>query len=233
MGSNYPEDSSGWPPRNNPQQSPQYGQQWQPQQYSPGAHQRRLDDGVPPQGYPSQRPGWQQPPPQYPPPGPPRHPAPRRRKRSKARTIAWAVIGSFFGIIVIIIAVSAATSPQAPPAATGAPLATSAPPQPTTAAVAATVTYVVTGSTADVTYGPAGSDATGSVPMRKTVTIPASAPLYYSISAQLQGSGTVSCEILVGGTVVSKSTASGGYNIAQCEISQDPLSGKWTDTNGG
>ncbi len=32
---------------------------------------------------------------------------------------------------------------------------------------------------------------------------------------------------LCGGTGV----ASGSYNIAQCEISQDPLTGQWADTN--
>ena len=67
--------------------------------------------------------------------------------------------------------------------------------------------------------------------MHATKDIPASAPLYYSINAQLQGAGSVSCKIEVGGTVISSSTATGGYNIASCEISQDPLSGRWTDTN--
>ena len=42
----------------------------------------------------------------------------------------------------------------------------------------------------------------------------------------------VSCKIEVNGQVISTATASGGYNIASCEISQDPLSGNWTDTNG-
>ncbi len=98
------------------------------------------------------------------------------------------------------------------------------------AAAAQTVTYVVTGSTADVTYGGAGSDASGTVPLH--VRKPLGTPLYVAITAQLQGGGSVSCEIEVDGKVISQSTASGGYNIAQCEISQDPLSGNWTDTNG-
>ena len=58
-------------------------------------------------------------------------------------------------------------------------------------------------------------------------------PDYYAIDAQLQGDGTVSCQILVDGKVVSQATASGGYNIASCEISQDPFSGNWEDTNQG
>ena len=64
------------------------------------------------------------------------------------------------------------------------------------------------------------------------VSKPLGTPLYYSITAQLQGGGTVSCQILVNGAVISSSTAAGGYNIAQCEIGQDPLSGQWEDDNG-
>jgi hypothetical protein len=97
------------------------------------------------------------------------------------------------------------------------------------AAAAQTVTYGVSGSPTDVTYGPAGSNAQGSVPM--DVTKPLGTPIYVAITAQLQGSGTVTCKIKVDGKVISQSTASGGYNIAQCEISQDPLSGQWQDTN--
>jgi hypothetical protein len=93
------------------------------------------------------------------------------------------------------------------------------------------VTFIVSGSYANVTYGPAGSDYTGSVPMDVTNTIPSQPPIYYAIDAQLQGGGTVSCKIEVDGQTISQATAQGGYNIATCEISQDPLSGGWTDTN--
>lgn len=108
----------------------------------------------------------------------------------------------------------------------GAPGA--AQPQP---AASGTVTYVVTGSSADVQYGPAGTNTQGQVPMN--VTKPLGSPIYYSITAQLQGSGQVACKLEVNGKAISSSTASGGYNIATCEISQDPLSGNWTDTNQG
>lgn len=54
----------------------------------------------------------------------------------------------------------------------------------------------------------------------------------YAINAQLQGGGTVSCSISVDGKVISQGSASGGYNIASCEISQD-FSGGWQDTNSG
>ena len=114
------------------------------------------------------------------------------------------------------------------PAAKPSPLpsvpAPSAPP-------ADTVTYIVSGDYAQVTYGPAGSDDQGSVPMN--VTQPLGDPIYYAINAQLQGGGTVSCEIEVDGQVISQASASGGYNIASCEISQDPITGDWQNTNDG
>lgn len=104
-------------------------------------------------------------------------------------------------------------------------------PAPSSAVPAQTVTFEVSGSYAQVTYGPAGSNNSGTVPM--DVTEKLGSPLYYALTAQLQGGGTVTCEIKVDGKVLSKSTASGGYNIAQCEISQDPLTGGWENTNGG
>ena len=41
----------------------------------------------------------------------------------------------------------------------------------------------------------------------------------------------MSCEIKVDGKVIDTAQAAGGYNIADCEISQDPLSGDWQSTN--
>jgi hypothetical protein len=113
--------------------------------------------------------------------------------------------------------------PEPSPAASSAPPPAPAAPQ--------TVTFEVSGSYAQVTYGPAGSDISGTVPMK--VTDKLGNPIYYALTAQLQGGGTVSCEIEVDGEVISKATASGGYNIAQCEISPDPISGGWEDTNTG
>lgn len=96
----------------------------------------------------------------------------------------------------------------------------------------ATVTCVVTGApAADVTSGPAGSACKGSVPMRVTRSL--GSPSYFAIGAQLEGGGTVRCEILVKGKVISSRSASGGYDIAQGEIIQDPISGQWEDDNSG
>jgi len=100
--------------------------------------------------------------------------------------------------------------------------------------LASTVTYVVTGTSgAQVTYGPEGSNFTGTVPMNVSAHIPGNPPLYYAIDAQLQGSGQVSCQILVGGKVISAASASGGFNIASCEIGQNPLTGQWENDNNG
>jgi hypothetical protein len=95
-----------------------------------------------------------------------------------------------------------------------------------------TVTYIVTGTSgAQVTYGPAGSDYNGSVPMR--VTDHLGNPEYYAINAQLQGYGSVRCSIEVDGIPLSTASASGGYNIADCEIGQDPITNLWENDNTG
>jgi hypothetical protein len=95
-----------------------------------------------------------------------------------------------------------------------------------------TVSYVVTGSPgASVTYGPSGSDFTGSVPM--SVAAKLGSPSYYAINAQLQGSGQVTCKLKVDGVTISSATASGGFNIAGCEISQDATTSSWVNDNSG
>lgn len=95
-----------------------------------------------------------------------------------------------------------------------------------------TVTYIVRGTAgAQVTYGPAGSDFNGNVPMRVIERL--ADPEYYAINAQLQGGGSVSCSIEVDGIPLSTASASGGYNIAGCEIGQDPITNLWENDNTG
>jgi hypothetical protein len=43
----------------------------------------------------------------------------------------------------------------------------------------------------------------------------------------------VRCKILVDGRVSSTAAATGSYNIASREVSKDPLSGKWSDSDSG
>jgi hypothetical protein len=139
--------------------------------------------------------------------------------RSFAERVASALHGQVYPV-----------TPPPAAAATTAPAATATPSAAPTTTAPETVTYIVTGTPgASVTYGPSGSDLSGSVPM--TVTQPLGSPLYYAISAQLQGSGSIRCEIKVDGVTIANSVAEGGYNIAQCEISQDPVSGVWQSDN--
>lgn len=95
---------------------------------------------------------------------------------------------------------------------------------------ARTVTFTVQGSAADVTWGPAGSELAGSVPMQKA--LPLADASYYAINAQLQGDGAVTCQISVDGQVISQASADGGYHIAMCEIFRGP-GGGWVSANGG
>lgn len=182
------------------------------------------------QWQPPQQPqqAWQQQPSRYPAPGP----GPRPPRRRDPGTVIAFVIGGAIAVIVVIAVVAAShhgsPRPSAGAAGAAAPPAASSPAAP---AQASKVTFVVTGSPAQVTYGDTGSNAQGSVPMRETM--PLGNPLYYSINAQLNGSGKVSCQIIIGGKVISFATASGGYNIAMCEASKDPLTGQWKDTTKG
>ncbi len=94
------------------------------------------------------------------------------------------------------------------------------------------LTYRVTGTPgARVTYGPAGTYLTGRAPLQ--ITARRGNPLYYFITAELPGSGSVECEILIGTKVMAKSVATGRHNLASCQISRDPLSGKWQDAGRG
>jgi hypothetical protein len=142
-------------------------------------------------------------------------------------TTVLATIGGLVVLIIVFAVAEAATK-----SAIGKPSASS-PPPPSAAAkhstAGSTVTYVVSGSPAQVTYGPAGSSLNGHVPM--DLTQPLANPIYYSITAQLNGGGRVGCKLLVDGKVISEATATGSYNIASCEITQG-FSGGWQDANG-
>jgi hypothetical protein len=142
------------------------------------------------------------------------------------------------GVAGVVIAIVAATlshgSRSLPsPALSGAPVSLPGlPGQSGAPAGASTATLVVTGSSgAQVTYGPAGTGRAGSVPMDKTVSLGSGST--YELKAQLNGSGTVSCQILVGGTAISHATASSAYGVAVCVIFRNPVSGQWQDATAG
>jgi hypothetical protein len=144
------------------------------------------------------------------------------------------------GFLIVIVGIGTGLSGGKLPssrsrAATGATASTAAGPKSGGAAGSApgpTLTYRVTGTPGvAVTYGPAGGTLTRQGPLHVTATL--GSALYYSITAQLAGSGSVTCEILIGSRVVSRSAATGGGHLASCEISRDPLSGRWRDAAGG
>jgi hypothetical protein len=166
---------------------------------------------------------------------------PPRKNRKALRIIGLSSLALALLIVLVTVlgghgstSTHAASSPSASSSpSTSAPAPAPSKPAPSTAAPSHTVTYRVSGSPADVTYGPAGSSTSGTVPMAKTESIGDSDAAYYSITAQLQGSGTVTCSILMDGHAVSTAHASGGYNIASCEVVHNPITGKWEDANAG
>ena len=91
------------------------------------------------------------------------------------------------------------------------------------------VTYVATGSSADVTYGPSGSGYQGSVPLWVTKPLVGN-PQFYSMSVQMKNGGTVTCQIRVDGVTIVSVSASGSTNVANCAIDQD-LNGSWEETS--
>jgi Protein of unknown function (DUF732) len=91
------------------------------------------------------------------------------------------------------------------------------------------VTYVATGSSADVTYGPSGSGYQGSVPLAVSRALVGN-PQFYSISAQLKDGGTVTCQLKVDGVTIVSASASGTNSVANCAMDQD-LNGSWEETS--
>jgi hypothetical protein len=230
---------------------PQPGQQWLPGEQQQSSAQplqpAQWQPGQPPQWQPgqygsqpqSQQAAWGQQPQWWPQDGPATPEwdrfAPRRRSPLQGFVI---LISSLIGVAGVVVAALAAvsshhSSPSPAPAISGAPVSVPAlPGQSGAPAGASTATLVVTGSSgAQVTYGPAGTDLTGSDPMRKTVALGSAST--YEIKAQLNASGTLKCQILVGDKVISQATASGAYGVAVCVIFRDPVSGQWQDATAG
>ncbi|HWG64505.1 MAG TPA: hypothetical protein VG253_22705 [Streptosporangiaceae bacterium] len=155
------------------------------------------------------------------------------RRTITARTITARKIKarSFAGGALAVAIALAACASQASGADVGAKTGTKTgtKPRDRTAAshapLAGWVTYLVTGSSAQVTYGPQGSSVMSLSPMK------ASSPLggarFYVLQAQLQGSGSVTCQLQINGRSVAVAHASGADNVALCSASRDPATGKW------
>lgn len=201
-------------------------------------HQQRDSDGTP------------QPPPvpYYNPQNftPPPAPQPGKRKLSSRRGF-WLAIG---GIIAFVLIAALTNGGKTPPGQTAAStdtattvastdpspvtnasdaLAVGAPSTAAAAPIQQQVTYQCTGHAPDgidITYGADGSNnSASSLPFTRTSTLESTA-LYYVVTAQLQGGGSVSCTTTVtydDGSGVAQSvnksaSASGGYNIASAQV---------------
>lgn len=102
-------------------------------------------------------------------------------------------------------------------------------PSPVQSAAPEQVTYTCKGDApdgVDITYGPNGSDhSAGSLPFKHTDPLTDGAE-YYVTTAQLQGSGSVSCTTTVqtnnldgsADDVANSGSADGGYNIASAQV---------------
>jgi hypothetical protein len=119
-----------------------------------------------------------------------------------------------------------------PPPATPAPTADI--PSPTPAPTPEQVVFACQGkapSGLEITYGPDGSNYSATrLPFQRTLPLSADAQ-YYVTTAQLHGSGSVTCTTTVqwnGYLSARKSgTAEGGYNIASAQICKD-FQNDWT-----
>jgi hypothetical protein len=175
-------------------------------------------------------------------------PTPRRR-RHILRTILLTTAALIVLIIVVAVATSGGKTPRgATTAAPAAAPATTTTPPPAAAPVSApttpsptTVTFTVTGSgLPSITYGSDADNRDGgghagdlgqgnALPWTGSVRFDGSA-MYYHLSAQLQGSGDISCKITVTGPgmvplVVSRGHASGSYNICSAQAAPTDSSG--------
>lgn len=160
-------------------------------------------------------------------------PPPAPRKKHTARNVLLSIVGGFGALIVVSAVVSAGKPSASSPAAATTVTATHPAAASSAQAVAAQVTYACTGSAPDgidITYGPEGSSyGATSLPFSKTMSLDASAG-YFDITAQLSGSGSVSCTATVqasdGTRTVASAAAQGGYNLANAEVCSD-FSGGW------
>ena len=185
--------------------------------------------------------------PQPPPYGPYQYqpPQPPPRKRHTARNIVLIITGAVVVLVVASVALSVpktpapagSTSVSTTPAAAQPVAASSSPHSPTQ------VRFIVTGTApggADITYG-SGSDnrtapgtlgplGTGAaVPWRASVPFDGSAQ-FYSVDAQLEGGGDITCKIVVTGPgdaplTVATGHASGDSAICSAQAAPQDSSG--------
>lgn len=151
-----------------------------------------------------------------------------------ARRRRWPIILAAIGATLIaIIAISVATSsnqttnptnPIGPVTSSPLPRTTQGDEQATQneqQSEPKTVTFEVRGTAPDgvqITYGTDSEnhDLAGTLPAKASMRYDTHA-LYYHLTAQLQGSGSIKIRILLDGREVAHGAASGGYNIAMAQ----------------
>ena len=214
------------------------GREYQPPQYGEPRYPRApsLPGSLPfAKQYSSREQACREPGDRYPVPGGGGHfilglsPLTGRRPGVRHRVRNGMLVG--LGLLIVIVAVGTGLAGAKLPSAAPRSRAASGPAAGPGSGSGHTLTYRVTGTPgAAVTYGPPGGMRTSRSPLRATTTL-RRAP-YYSITARLPGRGSVNCEIRIG-SVISTSAAVGRHSLAFCQISWDPLSGKWQAVSGG
>ena len=181
--------------------------------------------------YPQQpQPGWGQQPYGQP-------PFPQPPKKSGAGKIigigCLGIIGLFVLIAIAGALASSGSGSKKPSSSNAVRPAASPSTSPTKQAAQKTVVFKVWGTAPagalgplDITYG---SDTDNRKGTFDNGTFEATLPLnknamYYTVSAQLQGSGDIDCSVTVDGKT-KKGHASGGYNICDAQLSSGLLGG--------
>lgn len=165
--------------------------------------------------------------PQEPPTQPPTRP--RKKTPGWATGIAFVVV---VGFVIWALANSGGSGGTSPGTATDSPVPligaespTQQAAQPATPAAPAahTIVYSISGTAkkADVTFTTDGSTSSSQqmgarVPWTTTLSIPDGGLNVYQVSAQNDGSGTITCTITVDGQQVKTVSANGAYAIASC-----------------
>lgn len=122
------------------------------------------------------------------------------------------------------------SSPSATQETTPPAQKTTSPVQKTKPHVADKVVFKVWGkapSGVDITYGSDSDNrdaSTGNLPVMKKLKVTEDAE-YYALTAQLNGSGDISCSVTIG-KEVAKGHASGSFNICDAQLSRG-LMGGW------
>lgn len=83
------------------------------------------------------------------------------------------------------------------------------------------------GAGIDITYGSQNASLQGgsTLPWSTTMRIQRTAQ-YYDVQAQLEGAGSITCTVTVGG-VTQRTRAKGGYDYCRAEVKNE-LDGRWS-----